>query len=56
MSGLLLVFQQSTITMWPFSAQFPEKGPQDVDGKEYDYVVIGGKIICILLPVCFPSR
>ncbi|KAK0386097.1 hypothetical protein NLU13_5934 [Sarocladium strictum] len=28
--------------MWPFDAPFPEKDPRDIDGEEYDYVVIGG--------------
>lgn len=31
--------------MWPFEAKFPENKPQDVDGREFDYVVVGGKHI-----------
>jgi hypothetical protein len=29
--------------MWPFSS-YPECSPEDVDGKSYDYIIVGGKI------------
>jgi hypothetical protein len=28
--------------MWPF-VSYPECYPEDVDGKSYDYIVVGGK-------------
>ncbi|KAG9233102.1 hypothetical protein BJ875DRAFT_485473 [Amylocarpus encephaloides] len=27
---------------WPFSRKYPERSPEDVDCREYDYVVVGG--------------
>ncbi|KAL9095067.1 MAG: hypothetical protein Q9165_002669 [Trypethelium subeluteriae] len=27
---------------WPFGLKYPERQPEEVDGKEYDYVIIGG--------------
>ena len=29
--------------MWPFSSPYPEWSPDQVDGKAYDYVIVGGK-------------
>jgi hypothetical protein len=29
--------------MWPFAGRYPERSCEDVDGKEYDYVIVGGK-------------
>jgi hypothetical protein len=29
--------------MWPFSS-YPECSPEDVDGKTFDYIIVGGKI------------
>jgi hypothetical protein len=29
--------------MWPF-ASYPERSPEDVEGKSYDYIIVGGKI------------
>lgn len=29
--------------MWPF-VSYPECSPEDVDGKTYDYIVVGGKV------------
>ncbi|QYS92880.1 Alcohol oxidase [Trichoderma simmonsii] len=28
--------------MWPFGSSYPERTPEDVDGKIYDYVIVGG--------------
>ncbi|KAH0531340.1 hypothetical protein TsFJ059_000185 [Trichoderma semiorbis] len=28
--------------MWPFGSSYPERKPEDVDGKIYDYVIAGG--------------
>lgn len=28
--------------MWPFSS-YPERTAEDVDGKTYDYIIVGGK-------------
>ncbi|KAF3762951.1 alcohol oxidase [Cryphonectria parasitica EP155] len=28
--------------MWPFSRSYPEVPPSDVDGKTYDYIIVGG--------------
>ncbi|EHK22903.1 uncharacterized protein TRIVIDRAFT_191530 [Trichoderma virens Gv29-8] len=28
--------------MWPFGSSYPERKPEDVDGKTYDYVIVGG--------------
>lgn len=32
------------LAMWPFVEKYPEKSGRDVDGREYDYVIVGGKI------------
>lgn len=29
--------------MWPFGSSYPEHTAEDVDGKTYDYVIVGGK-------------
>ena len=29
--------------MWPF-VSYPECSPEDVYGKTYDYIVVGGKV------------
>ena len=29
--------------MWPFTSTYPEWSPDQVDGKAYDYVILGGK-------------
>jgi hypothetical protein len=29
--------------MWPF-VSYPECSPEDVEGKSYDYIVVGGKV------------
>ena len=29
--------------MWPFTSTYPEWPPDQVDGKAYDYVILGGK-------------
>ena len=34
-------------TMWPF-ASYPELSAADVDGKTFDYVIVGGKVPPIL--------
>lgn len=28
--------------MWPFSNRYPEYTPADIDGKVYDYIIVGG--------------
>ncbi|EPE32304.1 FAD/NAD(P)-binding protein [Glarea lozoyensis ATCC 20868] len=30
------------MTMWPFRTKYPEHKPEEVNGKEYDFVVVGG--------------
>lgn len=32
-----------TLIMWPFDS-YPEVSPSQIDGNEYDYIVVGGKI------------
>ncbi|EHK96821.1 putative Choline dehydrogenase [Glarea lozoyensis 74030] len=29
------------MTMWPFRTKYPEHKPEEVNGKEYDFVVVG---------------
>ncbi|KAB5543081.1 hypothetical protein GE09DRAFT_237530 [Coniochaeta sp. 2T2.1] len=28
--------------MWPLSSPYPERRPEDVDGKTFDYIIVGG--------------
>jgi len=35
-------YYQKSLMMWPF-VPYPECSPEDVDGKTYDYIVVGGK-------------
>lgn len=35
-------FVRASDMMWPFS-RYPQCRPTDVDGKTYDYIVVGGK-------------
>lgn len=28
--------------MWPFTALYPERTAADIDGKTYDYIIVGG--------------
>ena len=36
---------------WPFSRKYPERSPEDVNEREYDYIVVGGKSTCSRSPI-----
>jgi hypothetical protein len=33
--------------MWPYSS-YPERRPEDVEGRTYDYIVVGGEQLLVL--------
>lgn len=41
--------------MWPFTSAYPERRAEEVDGKTFDYIVVGGKFLT-LQPSPFPSN
>ena len=45
--------------MWPFGSRYPERRPEEVDGKTFDYIIVGGELISTAsvlwrIPTCEP--
>jgi hypothetical protein len=43
--------------MWsPFGPKYPERHPEDVDTREYDYVIVGGLSHHLHLPLFLEAK
>jgi len=46
----LWYWEASTVWVYYFNSMgYPERGPKDVNGREYDYIIVGGTLLDILI-------